>query len=69
MCARHVIAVITVILVGVGLKLTYLPASTVGANSLSVRSAGLDRVQLHQAAGQLPVQKFEDMTFVFSSND
>jgi hypothetical protein len=69
MCTRRVIAVITVILAGVGLKLTYMSASIVEANSPSVRSAGLDLAQLHQSAGKLPVQKFEDMTFVFPSND
>ena len=42
MRTHHVIAVIAVILVGVGLKLAFFTAPTAEAVSLSVKSAGVD---------------------------
>jgi hypothetical protein len=66
MRAHHVIAVVAVILLGVGLKLIFSTAPTAEADSLSTKSVGVDVSQLHQNIRNLPVQKFQDMTFVFS---
>ncbi len=66
---HHVIAVVAVILVGVGLKLIFLTAPTAEADSLSITSVGVDVSQLHQNVKNLPVQKFHDMSLVFPGGD
>jgi cytoskeletal protein RodZ len=69
MRAHHVIAVVAVILVGVGLKLIFFAAPTAEADSLSTKSVSADVSQLHQNVRKLPVQKFHDMSLVFSDSD
>ena len=65
MRARHVIAVVTVIFVGVGIKLVSFTLRSAEADSLALRSAGVDTLQLHQGAKNLPVQKLHDMSLAF----
>jgi hypothetical protein len=69
MRAHHVIAVIAVILVGVGVKLIFFSAPTAEADTLSIRSVSVDVSQLHQIAKSLPVQTFRDMSLVFADGD
>jgi hypothetical protein len=69
MRARHVIAVIAVILVGVGVKLIFFTAATAEADPLSIKSVGVDVSQLHQNVKTVPVQKFHDMSLVFAGDD
>jgi hypothetical protein len=69
MRAHHVIAIVAVILVGVGVKLTFFAAPTAEAESLFVKSVSLDISQMHQNTKNLPVQKLHDMSFVFSDGD
>jgi len=69
MRAHHVIAIVAVILVGVGVKLTFFAAPTAEAESLSVKSVSLDISQMHQNTKNLPVQKLHDMSFVFYAGD
>jgi hypothetical protein len=69
MRAHHVIAVVAVILVGVGVKLIFFTAPTAEADTLSIKSVGVDVSQLHQKVKNLPVQKIHDMTFVFADGD
>jgi hypothetical protein len=69
MRAHHAIAVVAVILVGVGVKLIFFTAPTAEADPLSLKSVGVDVSQLHQNVKNLPVQKFHDMSFVFSDGD
>src|SRR6266436_4265896 len=69
MRAHHVIAVVAVILVGVGMKLIFFTAPTAGADPLSIKSVGVDVSQLHQNVENLPVQKFHDMSLVFPGGD
>ena len=70
MRTRHVIAVVAVILVGVGVKLIFFTAPTAAeADSLPIKSVGVDASQLHQNVKNLPVHKFHDMSFVFSGGD
>jgi hypothetical protein len=69
MRAHHVISVVAVILVGIGVKLIFFTAPTAEADPLSLKSVGVDVSQLHQNLKNLPVQKFHDMSFVFSDGD
>jgi hypothetical protein len=65
MRVHHVIAVVAVILVGVGVKLTFFGAPTAEADSRSIKSVSVDISQMRQNIKNLPVQKFHDMTLVF----
>jgi hypothetical protein len=69
MRARHVIAVVAVILVGVGVKMIFFTAATAEADSLSIKSVSVDASRLHQNGKNLPVQKFHDMSLVFGGGD
>ena len=69
MRAHQVIAVVAVfIVVGVGVNLA-LTAPTAEADSLSIRSAGVDVSQLYQNVENLPVQECHDMSVVYSGRD
>jgi hypothetical protein len=65
MRAHHAIVVVTVILVGFGLKLTFFSAPTAEADVGSVKNARIDISEMHQNIDikNLPVQKFHDMAF------
>jgi hypothetical protein len=66
MRAQHVVAVVTVVLVGVGVKLIFFAANpTAQASSPSVEGVRVDVSQMHQNIKNLPVQSFHDMSFVF----
>ena len=67
MLARHVIAVMTVIAVGFGLKLTFFSAPIAAADVGSAKSVRMDISEMHQNIKNLPVEKIHDMTFVFSN--
>jgi hypothetical protein len=69
MRAHHAIAVVTVILVAFGLKLTFFSAPIAEADVASVKSVNIDISQMHQNIKNLPVEKSHDMTFVFSDGD
>jgi hypothetical protein len=62
----RVIAVIAVVLVGIGVKI-FFTSPTAEADVFSVQSAGLDISQLHRS--QSPeVEKFRDMSLVFAAD-
>ncbi len=67
MRARHVIAVMTVIAVGFGLKLTFFSAPIAAADVGSTKSVSMDISEMHHKIKNLPVENFHDMTFVFSN--
>jgi type IV secretory pathway protease TraF len=67
MRARHVIAVMTVIAVGFGLKLTFFSAPIAAADVGSTKSVSMDISEMHHKIKNLPVENFDDMTFVFSN--
>ena len=67
MRAHHAIAVVTVTLVGFGLKLTLFPGPIAAADVGPTKRVSLDVSQMHQHIKNLPVEKFHDMTFVFSN--
>jgi hypothetical protein len=68
MRARHVIAVVAVVLVGAGVKLTFLSPTT-DADAMTIRSVDIDIFQLQQKIKNLPVLKFRDMSRVFPGGE
>jgi hypothetical protein len=69
MRARHLIAVVAIILLAVGVKAIFFAAPTAEADALSGRSVGVDVSQLHQAVKNLPVQKLDDMSLVATGGE
>jgi len=67
MRARHVIAVVTVILVGFGLKLTFFSGPIAAADVGSTKSVSMDISEMHHKIKSLPAENFYDMTFVSSN--
>jgi hypothetical protein len=65
MRAHHAIAIVAIVLIGFGLKLTLFSAPPAEAYA-GVR---IDTFQLQQNIKTLPEQKMNDMTFVFSEGD
>ena len=67
MRVHYAIAVIAVILAGVGVRL--FSHSTVSADAavIAVQSADMDVLQMHRDINDLPAQKIHDMTFIFDS--
>jgi hypothetical protein len=62
-----VIAVVTVILVGFGSKLSFFRGPIAAADVGSARSVSMDASGMHHEIKSLPMETFHDMTFVFSS--
>ena len=67
MRTHPVVAVVTLILVGVGIKLTFFSAPIAAADVGSTKSVSIDVSGMHHAIKSLPAENFHDMTFVFSS--
>jgi hypothetical protein len=63
MRVHHAIAIVAVILIGFGLKLTFFSAPR--AEAVPVEGVRMDVFQTHQNIRNLPEQKMHDMTFVF----
>jgi hypothetical protein len=68
MHARHAVAVLTIILVGFGVKLYFFPTPTAEADESSVKASSMEVLKMHENI-KLPTQKIHDMTFVFSEGD
>ena len=66
MRAHHVIAVVAVVLVGLGVKLIFFTPQAAEAVSLSIKTVGVNISQLHQSVKNLQVETFHDMSLVFS---
>jgi hypothetical protein len=66
--AHHIIAVVAVLLVGVGVKLIFFAPPTAEADSLS-NSVRVDIAQIHRNTKHLPVATIHDMSSVFSAGD
>jgi hypothetical protein len=72
MRAHHVIAVVAVLLIGLGTKQFFFPATKADADIHAVSSASMNALQMqidYPNTENLPVQKMHDMTFVFSDSD
>ena len=69
MRAHHIIAVVAVLVIGLGAKQFVFPPKQADANINAVSSASVDVLQMHRDMDtkSLPVQKMRDMTFVFDS--
>jgi hypothetical protein len=66
MRAHYTVVFVAIILIGLGLKLTFFAAPPAEA---VVARVSMDVFQMHQNAKNLPTQKIHDMTFVFSEGD
>lgn len=66
---HHVIAVLAVLVIGLGAKQYFFPPMEAEAN-LAVPSASMNVLQMQRDINvkNLPVQKVRDMTFVFDSD-
>ncbi len=69
MRAHHAITIVAAILVGFVLKLIFFSAPIAVADVGSVKSVSTDISEMHQNIKNIPVEKFHDMTFVFSNGD
>jgi len=72
MRAHHAIAVIVVLVIGLGAKLFFFSATKAEADIHVVPTASMDIFQMHidhPNRNNLPTQKMHDMTFVFSDSD
>jgi hypothetical protein len=69
MRAHHAIAIVAILLIGFGVKLTFFSAPPAEANAPPVEIVGMDVFQMQQNIKNLPDQKMNDMTFVFSEGD
>jgi hypothetical protein len=67
MRAYHfIIAIVPVILIGFAVKVIFFSAPTAEATLLSVKGVSMDVSEMQRSTKHLPVQKIDDMTFVFS---
>ena len=72
MRAHHVIAVVAVLIIGLGAKQYFFPPMQAEADIHAVPSASMNVLQMHidhPNIKNLPVEKMHDMTFVFSDPD
>jgi hypothetical protein len=69
MRAHHAIATVAAILVGFGLTLIFSSAPIAVADARVVKSVSMDISEMQQSVKNLPVEHFQDMTFVFSDGD
>ena len=65
MRVHHAIAIVAIVLIGFGLKLAVFSAPTAEAD-VDLR---MDVFQMQQNVKNLPEQKMNDMTFVFSEGN
>jgi hypothetical protein len=63
--AYHLIAVVAVILVGIGVKLPVFAAPIAEADSRSIESLSVAIPRMHHGIKNIQVQKFHDMSLVF----
>ena len=61
---HHIIAVLVVLLIGVGVKQFFFPPKAADADT---RAGNMDIRQMHVDHPNLPQQEMHDMTFVFDS--
>jgi len=72
MRAHHAIAVVAVILISFGVKIFFFSPPTAEADIHAVQSASMNVLQMtidHPNRNNHPVQKMNDMSFVFSDSD
>jgi molybdenum-dependent DNA-binding transcriptional regulator ModE len=69
--AHHVIAVVAVLVIGLGAKQFLFPPTQADANINVVPSANVDVLQMHRDINtkSVPVQKMNDKTFIFTDEE
>jgi len=69
--AHHVIAVVAVVVIGLGAKQFLFPPKQAEANITAISNAGIDVFQLQNSTDtkNLPVHKMTDNTFVFPNEE
>ena len=68
---HHVIAVVAVLIIGIGAKQFLLPPKQAEADIQAIPNASMNVLQMHidhPNKNNYPVQKMHDMTFVFDSD-
>ncbi|MBX9844321.1 MAG: hypothetical protein K2Z80_21185 [Xanthobacteraceae bacterium] len=65
---HHIVAIVTALTIGLGVKLFFVSAPTAEANVEAVKVTGIDVARMPMPAG-LPLQQMHDMSFVFSDSD
>ena len=69
MRTHHFIAVVVVLLIGLGAKQSFFPPKEAAANIQADPSVSMNVLQMHidhPNRNKLPLQKMNDMSFVFS---
>jgi NhaP-type Na+/H+ or K+/H+ antiporter len=69
MRAHHTIVIVAAILVGFGLALIFSSGPIAVADAGVVKRGTMDISEIQQSVKNLPVEHFNDMTFVFSDGD
>jgi hypothetical protein len=71
MRAHHVIAVLAVLVIGLGAKQFVFPPKQADANIIAVPNASVNVLQMHRDIDikALPVQKMNDKTFIFADEE
>jgi hypothetical protein len=70
--AHHIIAVLAVLVIGLGAKQYFFPPMQAEADIANMPSASMNVLQMqidHPNRNNLPMLKMNDMTFVFSDSD
>ena len=66
MRVRHAIFIVPAILIAFGLTLFFFSAPITVADASVVKREGVNISEMQRSITNLPVEKFRDMTFVFS---
>ena len=68
---HHVIAVVAVLVVGLGAKQFFFPVTEAEANLHAVSSASVNVLQMHSGIDMrtLPLQKINDKSFIFTDEN
>ena len=69
MHARHVIAVIAVLIIGLGAKQFVFPPKQADANTFTTTSMNLLQMQSNKDMRTLPQQKMNDEEFIFTDKN
>jgi hypothetical protein len=67
MRAHHAIVIVSAILAVCGLRLIFFSAPITVADASLIKRASMDISEMQRTITNLPVEKFHDMTFVFSN--
>jgi hypothetical protein len=63
---HYLISITAIVLIGLGVKVFFLPVPAEAEINELKRSTGMNVLEMHRPG--LPVQKMDDMTFVFSND-